>query len=108
MEQIKSAKLNKTLTSQDVTTHLKVLRSSGGTIQSLIAVPWKRGRGEQGLSSGIQQVTGVCSPSQRQSQHCVFLCRQILSSDLTARDGFQARPVQLLWGQRGTGVQDRV
>lgn len=35
-------------------------------------------------------------------------CRQIPSSDLTPRDGFEARPVQLPWGQSGAGVQDSV
>lgn len=62
MEQIKSAKLNKTLTSQDVTTHLKVLRSSGGAIQSFVAVPWKRGaRTEFRDSAGDRRVFPIMS-----------------------------------------------
>lgn len=79
MEGIKSAKLNKTLTSQDVTTHLEVLCSSGGAIQSLIAV---LGKGEVGQSSGIQQVTEQ-SPSP-----VGFSCTQILSRFLGVSPGW--------------------
>lgn len=64
MEGIKSAKLNKTLTSQGVTTHLEVLCSSGGAIRSLIAVPWERGGGTE-LSNS--------AGDRRESQPCVFL-----------------------------------
>lgn len=110
MEQIKSAKLNKTLTSQDVTRHLKVLRSSGGAIQPLVAVPWKME--EQGQSLGILQVAGVCSHHEESASRVHFSVA-LLQADPEQLSGVTSQPrrdlrhVQHPWDSV-TGGQDNV